>query len=96
MTERAYGVPFVDPCLIVVSQAAIDSLPADVARADNVAPVGITGNVLIVAVADPLDFDLLDKLRFYCRMPIELVAADADRIRMAVKWHYGGTPAGEL
>lgn len=92
MTEKPYGFPSIDPCRIVVSRAAIESLPPDVARGDNVVPVAITGGVLTVAVADPLDCNLLDKLRFCCRMPVDVVAADADRIRTAVRWHYGGTP----
>jgi type IV pilus assembly protein PilB len=87
--EMRHGVPFIDPCVRVISCGAIEALPSEIARRDNVAPISLTGGVLTVAVEDPLDFELLDKLRFLCGMPVDIVAADADRIRAVVRWHYG-------
>jgi type IV pilus assembly protein PilB len=87
--ETRYGVPVVDPCGMVISRAAIDSLPAELARGENVAPVSLSGRSLTVAVEDPLNFELLDKLRYHCGMPIEVVAADADRITAVVRYNYG-------
>jgi type IV pilus assembly protein PilB len=90
--ETKYGFPFIDPCVMVIPRGAVESLPAELARGANVAPIALTGGTLTVAVENPLDFELLDKLRYYCAMPIEVVAADADRIRAVVIWHYGEMP----
>lgn len=84
-----HGVPFVDPCVMVITRAAIDLVPAETARAHDVVPISLAGEWLTVAVTDPFDFELLDKLRFLCGMPIEVVVADVDRIRAAVRWYYG-------
>jgi hypothetical protein len=59
--ERRYSVPFVDPCVLVIPRGAAESLPAALAREHNVAPISMSGGVLRVAVADPLDFELIDK-----------------------------------
>jgi type IV pilus assembly protein PilB len=87
--ETRQGVPFIDPCVLVIPCAAVASLPAALARGDNVAPISLCGGTLTVAVEDPLDFELIDKLRYHCAMPIEVVAADASRIKAAVHWFYG-------
>ena len=79
----------VDPCATVIRPEAVDSLPATMARRYNVVPIAFSGGQLKVAVEDPLDFELVDKLRFYCGMPIEVVIAAPDRIRAAVLTHYG-------
>jgi type IV pilus assembly protein PilB len=86
--ETRYGLPLMDPCVMVISRGAVESLPADLARGHNVAPISLSGRILTVAVEDPLDFELIDKLRFYCGMPIAVVAADADRISAVVRWLY--------
>jgi type IV pilus assembly protein PilB len=70
----------------------LELLPAALARADNVAPISLCGGTLTVAVEDPIDFELIDKLRYYCGMPIDVVAADADRLRAVVRWLYGEEP----
>ena len=90
--ETPHGVPFIDPCTAVIPRSAVESLPAELARSANVAPISISGGTLTVAIEDPLDFELVDKLRFACRMPIEVVAADPDRIQAVVNWHYGQEP----
>jgi type IV pilus assembly protein PilB len=84
-----FGVTYIDPSVMVIPRAAVESIPAELARGENVAPISLAGGTLTVAVENPLDFELLDKLRYHCGMPIAVVAADADRIRAVVGWHYG-------
>jgi type IV pilus assembly protein PilB len=92
--ETRYGVQFIDPSVMVIPRAAVECLPAALARGDNVAPISLCGGTLTVAVEDPLNFGLIDKLRYHCAMPIEAVAADADRIRAVVRWIYGEEQVG--
>jgi hypothetical protein len=87
--ETRYGVRFIDPSVMVISRAAVECLPAELARRDNVAPIALVGGTLTVAMEHPLDCELIDKLRYHCAMPIEVVAADADRIKSVVRWIYG-------
>ena len=88
--ETRHGVQFIDPGVMVIPRAAVDCLPEELARGDNVAPISLVGGTLTVAMEDPFDFELIDKMRYHCGMPIEVVAADADRIRAVVRWIYGG------
>ena len=87
--ERRCGFPFIDPCILVIPRGAVESLPADLARSRNVAPIALSGGVLRVAIEDPLNFELIDELRFRCGMPIDIVIADPARISAVVRWHYG-------
>lgn len=68
---------------------AVAAMPAALAREENVMPVALAGRVLTVAVEDPMDFELVDKLRFICNLQVELVAAHANAIRCAVARYYG-------
>jgi hypothetical protein len=90
--ETRHGVRFIDPSVMIIPRAAVECLPAELARGDNVVPISLCGGTLTVAVEDPLDFGLIDKLRYHCAMPIEVVAADADRIKSVVRWIYGEAP----
>lgn len=56
-------------------------------------PVALARRVLTVAVEDPLDFDLIDELRFICNLQIDVVVATANAIRCAVARHYVRVPA---
>jgi type IV pilus assembly protein PilB len=87
--DNRLGVPFIDPCVCVISRAAVEALPSDVALRHNVAPISLNGSALTVAVENPLDFELLDRLRYRSGMSINIVTADKERIAAVVRWHYG-------
>ena len=74
---------------MAISSYAVAALPAALAREENVMPVALAGRMLTVAVDDPMNFELIDKLRFICNLQVELVAADANAIRCAVTRYYG-------
>jgi type IV pilus assembly protein PilB len=83
------GHRWVDPSLMAIPGYAVAAMPAALAREENVMPVALAGRVLTVAVEDPMDFELVDKLRFICNLQVELVAAHANAIRCAVARYYG-------
>jgi hypothetical protein len=57
---------------MVIPRGAVETLPAELARGHNVVPVSLSGRVLTVPVEDPLDFELLDSLRFRGGMPVSV------------------------
>jgi type IV pilus assembly protein PilB len=83
-----HGLPFVDPSLMGISASAIAAVPAAFARKENVMPIALAGRDLTVAIENPLDFDLIGKLRFYCNVRIHPVLATPNAIRCAVARHY--------
>jgi type IV pilus assembly protein PilB len=74
---------------MAISSYAVTAMPATVAHEENVMPVALADGVLTVAVDRPMDFELVDKLRFICNLKIELVMASPTAIRCAVARHYG-------
>ncbi len=60
-------------------------LPADVAARLNVLPLGMNGPALRVAVSDPLDMGLEDRLRAITGRPIALVVSEPATIRQNLK-----------
>jgi type IV pilus assembly protein PilB len=87
--DQLYGHDWVDPSVVAITSYALAAMPAALAREENVMPVALAGRVLTVAVEDPLNFELVDKLRFICNLKIETVVASATAIRCTVARHYG-------
>jgi hypothetical protein len=81
--------PLIDPCALDIPPAALASVPGELARGENVIPLASTQDVVTVALEDPLDFELIDKLRFVLVKEVEVVRANRDAIRRAVIRHYG-------
>jgi hypothetical protein len=74
---------------MAIPSYAIAATPAALAREENVIPVALAGRVVTVAVEGPMDFELIDKLRFICNLQVEPVAASTNAIRCAVARYYG-------
>jgi type IV pilus assembly protein PilB len=87
--DQLNGHHWVDPNLMAIPIYAVAAMPAALAREENVIPVALAGRMLTVAVADPMDFELIDKLRFVCNLQVETVTASANAIRCAVARSYG-------
>jgi type IV pilus assembly protein PilB len=87
--DQLNGHRWVDPSLMAIPSYAGAAMPAALARVENVMPVALAGRVLTVAVEDPLDFELIDKVVFICNLQVEVVTASANAIRCAVARYYG-------
>jgi type IV pilus assembly protein PilB len=87
--DQLNGHRWVDPSLMAIPSYAVAAMPAALARVENVMPVALAGRVLTVAVEDPLDFELIDKVVFICNLQVEVVTASPNAIRCAVARYYG-------
>jgi type IV pilus assembly protein PilB len=87
--DQCLGHRWVDPSVMAIATCAVAAVPATLARDENVMPMALAGRVLTVAITDPLDFELIDKLRFFCNLEIEIVLASPCAIRCAVARQYG-------
>jgi len=65
-----------------------DMITVDIARRYKVVPVFKNDDVLTVALADPLDFDTLDSLRYILKCPVEGVVAPRDEVASALDRYY--------
>ncbi|MCA9080188.1 MAG: type II/IV secretion system protein [Planctomycetaceae bacterium] len=89
--SAAFGFKAVDLENMEIAHSAIECVPESVARENNCCPILFDGEKLTVAVTDPMNFELVEKLRFILNREIDLVMADKEQINTAVNRHYGQT-----
>ena len=68
----------------------LEMVPESVCRENTVLPVAGGGGTLRVAVSDPEDYNVIDKLRFIVNQEIELVLASRESILQAINKNYAG------
>ena len=69
---------------------ALALVPADVARRKGILPLVLAGRRLTIAMANPLDTDAVDDLRFQSGCHVEAVAAPRSAVVDGVLGAYGG------
>jgi len=70
-------------------EKALRKIDAAVARSRGVLPLAVSGRLLTVAVADPLDAGLIDDLSFQSGCHVEAVVAPSSAVAQAVLKSYG-------
>lgn len=71
-------------------QAAIARVPAAVCREHQCLPVAIRGDLLMLAMVNPHDFKVTEKVRALSGMRVEPVLADISRLVKAIEDCHGG------
>lgn len=71
-----------------VPESVIELVPINFARQQKILPIGERDDVVIAAIADPLDPSAADDLRALLGRPIELVAATSETIDDAINRVY--------
>jgi type IV pilus assembly protein PilB len=83
------GVDAVDLSAFEPPPALLQLVPAGMARLHEVIPVSASGNVLTVALGNPLDSQALEDLHFTLNREIHQVVAPRDQVERLIKEHYG-------
>jgi hypothetical protein len=84
-----HGLQCIDLTEITVPPVVIELIPESVARENIVLPLSQDGNVLLVLMSDPCDFDTVQKLQFILNRDIQPVLAPREQIVEAINRHYG-------
>jgi type IV pilus assembly protein PilB len=84
-----YGFEFVNLESMDIPSSVIALVPESVARENVVLPLEMNDDRIRVAVANALDLEVLDKLRFILNREIDPVVASKDAIQNAINRHYG-------
>ena len=74
---------------IKITKEILDKVPASVAKIYTVLPIGIEGNQLTIAIADPLNVTAFDDLRFTLGMNIKGMVASDVEIKEEIQRYYG-------
>ncbi|MEO0415022.1 MAG: ATPase, T2SS/T4P/T4SS family, partial [Verrucomicrobiota bacterium] len=90
------GMDFLDLSKIDISAEALSTIDGDSAARFRVMPVISSGSQLVVAVADPLDFDGLDSVRHILPQEPEFVCGTRSQIEQCLVEYYGSSLSPEM
>ena len=87
--SKHLGREVVDVSNVDISPALLELVPQAMAKRQNIVPVREESGRVIVASAQPLDFNTLDNLRFLLGRDIDYVLASREDVEDAVSRYYG-------
>ncbi|MEP6708717.1 MAG: GspE/PulE family protein [Verrucomicrobiota bacterium] len=85
----ALGTELIDVASLEIPPEVLRLIPAGLARLHGALPVGLADNAIKVALADPLDAQAVEDLRFALGRDIEVVIAPTTQIEERLRRHYG-------
>ena len=95
VSARSASMDYIDLEHTPIAPDLFERIPDDVARRFRAVPVADDGTYLTVAVADPLDFEVLDGLPHIIGREINAVCATASAIELTINQNYGEDLAEE-
>ncbi len=84
------GVDYIDLANAAIAPNILELIPEETVRRYNAVPVAESGGYLVVALADPLNFEALDSLPHVIGREVTPVCATPSAIREAIQSNYGG------
>jgi len=82
------GMERVDLTKLKINESVIRMLTGDVAKFYNIIPIRVVDGALIVAMADPLNIQVLDDLAQIVAMPVRGAVSNANDVALAWKANY--------
>ncbi len=89
LLSRIYGVPYVDLRTLQIKPGIIKLIPQSTAEKNLILPIGRVGPNLRLAMADPSDLQIIERLRFSTGFKIEPYVALPFRIKEKLEEVYG-------
>src|SRR5438477_2537763 len=86
---EALGAEYVEFGDKEIAPAILKLIPSGLARLHRALPIGLSGNTLRVALADPLDPRAAEDLRFALGKDVDVVVAPTEQIDNRIKEYYG-------
>ena len=96
MLANEFNIPFISLQNLSVEDDTKKLITQEDARKYNVFPISVASGQLELAVADPMDMDVIDSLGHILKMPIDLRLATPDDIKHAIDEHYGVNAYGDI
>ncbi len=86
---KAFGFTFVNLEEVELDHNVVELIPESVARENICIAVEVNDEKLKVAVVDPMNFELVEKLRFILAREVDMVMAQKEAINAAINRYYG-------
>src|SRR5947207_7443083 len=83
------GTDFVDLAEREIAPEILGLIPGGLARLHGALPIEMSGNILHVALVDPLDLRAVEDLRFALGKEIHVVVSPTEQIEDQIKRYYG-------
>jgi type IV pilus assembly protein PilB len=83
------SIPYLDCMRVKVDPEALKSIPFDMAKRCAVLPLGLQESSLVVVMAEPQNFQIVDELRFKTGLKIVPRLGFRGEIQAAINKHYG-------
>ena len=90
------GIPHIRLAHYSIPKEVLAEVPEALARQYQMLPISVTGDVLTLAMADPLNIMALDDMRMLTSYDIEPVVALTSELEDAINRHYGGDKAEDM
>jgi len=84
-----FGFQFVNLETVEIPHSVIELVEESVARENVCLPIAFQNGKLALAVVDPMNFELIEKLRFVLNRDIEMVMAQKEQILAGLNRYYG-------
>lgn len=78
---KQFGLKYISFDVSQIPPETVKLIPEDLIKRHNVVPVGVENGRLKLAIADPMDLDALDTIRFRVNKELEFYLASPSRIR---------------
>ena len=87
----ALNLEYIDLENVQIPNSVIELVPESMARENLIIPTGIEGESVQIAMHNPSNIEVLDKLRFVLNRDIRVVVSALESIQGAINRHYGQT-----
>lgn len=87
---RQAGMDVVDLDGVEITPELIDLVPATVAETYQVMPVKVEDGVIVLALADPQNVNVLDDLKFMLNSEVRGAISNEEAVTRAIEKHYAG------
>ena len=84
-----YDMRFYDLETLEIAEKILNLIPEQLAREKKVCPVDLRGKLLTVAMANPVDLEVVDTLRFTTGYAIEVAMASERQVVAKLEGHWG-------
>lgn len=83
------GMKEVDLSQIKIPKELLNRVPSSIAKAYKIVPVRMEGNILVVAMGDPMNVQILDDLRFMLDCEVKGLRSNEEEVNDAIEKFYG-------
>ena len=83
------NIPFLNLNEFVVTPEILTTIPEGIVRTHSLLPVKLNGNMLQIAMSDPLDVFIIDEINFQTGYEIDVAISSESQVEAAIRHYYG-------